>query len=188
MKHRIAAAFTAAALTVLLSLSTRADNSQPGFVDFGKFTAPGKGGECVEVNLNATIIAMAARLTEKDEPDIADLLKGLRGVRVNVIGMTDENRADLENRIKTVRSELDTKGWQRIVTVQKDQGEDVGVYLKTRSDEAVEGLVVTVLDGKRQAVFINIVGEIKVDKIAELADRLDIEPLKKVSKAIEKKQ
>lgn len=186
MKRTIASTLAAAALTAVLILSAHADTSHPGFVDFGKFVAPTNGGESVEVNLNGSLISMAAKLTEKSEPEIADLLKGLRAVRVNVIGLTDENRADLESRMKTVRSELDTKGWQRIVTVQ-NKGEDVGVYLKTRSDEAVEGLVVTVLDGNRQAVFVNIVGEIKMEKLAEIADRLDIEPLKKAAKAIEKK-
>lgn len=186
MKPTISAVLAAAVLTTALTLGAQADTSLPGFVDFGKFAAPADGGESVEVNLNGSLIAMAAKLTEKSEPEVADLLKGLRAVRVNVIGLNDQNRAELENRVKAVRSELDAKGWQRIVTVQ-NKGEDVGVYLKTRSDEAVEGLVVTVLDGNRQVVFVNIVGEIKMDKIAELADRLDIEPLKKAAKAIEKK-
>jgi hypothetical protein len=36
------------------------------------------------------------------------------------------------------------------------------------------------LDGKQQAIFVNIVGDIKPEQLALLGDRLHIEPLKKI--------
>ena len=53
--------------------------------------------------------------------------------------------------------------------------------------EAVEGLVVTVLEGKRQAVLVNVVGDIRPEKLALIGERFHIEPLKKISQAIEPK-
>jgi len=186
MNTSIRSGFGLAILAAALGINAQADNTPPGFVDFGKFSAPSSGAECVEVNISGNLISIAARLTEKSEPEISDLLHGLRSVRVNVIGLTDENRADMEKRVKTIRSELDTKGWQHVVAVQ-NQGEDVGVYLKTRGDEAVEGLVVTVIEGNHEAVFVNIVGDIKPEKLATLGEKLNIEPLKKAAQALEKK-
>jgi len=66
--------------------------------------------------------------------------------------VNNDNRADLESRVKTIRSELDSKGWERIVTAQKGN-DDVGVYIKTRGSDAVLGVVVTVLGANKQAVF-----------------------------------
>jgi hypothetical protein len=174
-----------AALSTCLFVGARADNP-PGFVDFGKLPITGSG-ENVEVNITSGLISIAAKLVEKNEPDVAELLRGLKGVRVNVIGLSDENRSEIENRVKSVRATLDTQGWQRVVNVQ-NKGEDVGVYVKTRGDEAIEGVVVTVLNSGNEAVFVNVVGDLKPEKIAKLAEQFDIEPLKKAAEAIEKQK
>jgi hypothetical protein len=59
--------------------------------------------------------------------------------------------------------------------------------IKTRGEEAVEGLVITVLEGKGEAVLINIVGDIKPEKLGAIGERLNIKPLKKVGRSLEKK-
>jgi hypothetical protein len=56
----------------------------------------------------------------------------------------------------------------------------VRVYVKMRDTEAVEGIVVSVLSGKREAVLVNIVGDIRPEKLAMIGERFDIEPLKKI--------
>ena len=45
----------------------------------------------------------------------------------------------------------------------------------------------TVIESNREAVFINIVGNIKPEKIAVIGERFNIEPLKKIGQAVEKK-
>ncbi|MHB1307669.1 MAG: DUF4252 domain-containing protein [Limisphaerales bacterium] len=151
-----------------------------GAIDFGKFTPPA-GGEFVEVKVNGNLLAMAAKLAEKTEPEAAQILKGLKSIRVNVVGLDDANRAEIEQRIKNVRADLEAQGWERAVTVQKP-GEDVGIYIKTQGDEAVEGLVVTVLQAKGEAVLVNIVGNIRPEQLTAVAERLNIEPLKDIAR------
>ena len=184
MKNLIRHAVSLTVLAATLATRLHAENPPPGYVDFGKLT-PASGGEFVEVHIKSNLIAMVARLTEKHEPEVADLLRGLQLVRVNVIGLSDDNRAEMEKRVKAIRSELDRKGWERIVTAQK-QDEDVGVYLKTRGDEAVEGIVVTVVEGGKEAVLVNIVGDLKPEKLALIGERLNIEPLKKIGDTLKK--
>ena len=186
MKDLICRALPLSVLIASAGLAVSAENNPPGYVDFGTLPAPSSGGEFVEVNVKNNLISMIARLAEKNEPEVADLLRHLQMVRVNVIGLDDENRAEMEKRVKKVRGELDARGWERVVTSQK-KNEDVGVYIKTRGQEAVEGVVVTVIEGDRQAVFINIVGDLKPEKIAMIGERLNIEPLKKVGQAVGKK-
>jgi hypothetical protein len=177
----LAALFAAGALT----FRVQADTLPPGQVDFGNFVPSKSGGEFVEVNLSSNLIGLAAKLVEKQEPEIGKILNGLHQVRVNVIGMDEGNRAELRTRVEKIRAELNTGGWERIVTV-KQQDQDVGVYLKTHDKETVEGLVVTVVEGDKQAVFVNVVGNIKPEQLSMLGERFQIEPLKKIGEATRK--
>jgi hypothetical protein len=173
-----------AATSVLLSVPLRADNPPAGMVDFGKFTKP-TNGELVEINLTSDTIAMALQVAGKGQPDLAEVLRGLNSIRVNVVGLDNQNREEVIARMKSTRGELDKLGWQRVVSVQ-EKNDDVGIYLKTRGQEAVEGVVITVLDGRKEAVFINIVGDIKIEKLAALGDKLNLGALKKVGEALKK--
>lgn len=172
-----------AAATVTLA----ADEILPGQVDFGAFSPPKGGGEFVEVNVPSGLIGLAARLVEKDQPDVAGLLNGLKLVRVNVIGLGEDNRAELQKRAQKIRKDLAAKGWERIVTAQqKDQ--DVNVYLKMTDKGAVQGLAAVVLDGKEHAVFANVIGDIKPEQLALLGEKLHIDPLKQIGDAAQKQE
>jgi hypothetical protein len=72
-----------------------------------------------------------------------------------------------------------------VVAVQQ-KNQDVGIYAKLRGEEAVEGVVVTVLEANREAVLINIVGDIKPEKLAVVGERFNIEPLKKLGPLLKK--
>lgn len=166
-------------LAALIALNLQAADQPPGFVDFGKLGPSAEGGEFVEVNIQSSLIAMVSKLTQKHSPEVADLLSGLKAIRVNVIGLKEDNREEIEKRVQGLRAELETKGWERVVSVQKPK-EDVAVFMKLRNSEAVDGLVVTVLDAGREAVLVNIVGDIRPEKISNIAERFNIEPLKKL--------
>ena len=174
-----------AILASVVGTGLHAESLPPGQVDFGKFSASGSGREFVEVNLSSSLISLAARFVEKEEPEVARLLNSVQLVRVNVIGLDDENRAELEKKTQKIRKELEGKGWERIVTAQK-QDQDVGVYLKTQGKDTVQGIVVLVTESNRQAVFVNIVGDIKPEQLALLGEKLHIDPLKNVGHAKDK--
>lgn len=151
--------------------------SDPGHVDFGSMPSA-KGRQFVEVNLHQNLISLAARIASKQEPEVADLLRNIKQVRVNVVGLDDSNRTSVEEKMAAVRADLDARGWSPVVTVREERGENVNVHLKIGPNDVIQGLVVTVMDGRNEAVFVNIVGEIDPDKIAEIASRFDIEPLR----------
>lgn len=186
MKNRLkpwiigTATFCAAA-----TLALGAEQMLPGQVDFGDFSPPKGEGEFVEVNVPTGLITLATRLVEKDEPEAAKLLGGLKLVRVNVIGLDEENRAELQKRAQKVRKDLAAKGWERIVTAQQ-KGQDVSVYLKMDNKGTVQGLAAVVLDGKEHAVFANVVGEIKPEQLAMLGEKLHIDPLKEIGASAQK--
>ncbi len=179
--------FCATTFPLALTANAFADTLPPGQVDFGTFTAPADGSQFVEVNVTSSLISLATKFLEKDQPDVAKVLQGLQLVRVNVIGLTDENRSDMESRVHTVRKDLEAKGWERIVTAQQ-KNQDVGVYLKTQNKDTVQGLVVVVIDDGKQAVFVNVVGDIKPEQLSMLGDKLHIDPLKKIGHEVHHKE
>lgn len=163
------------AAALFTSAAPRADDL---VIDFGELT-PAPGAQFVEVNIQSNLISMVTRLAKTSEPEVAEILGGLRQVRVNVLGLTDANREQVIERMESIRASLDEKGWDRIVTArEKDQ--DVGVFIKLRGDEAVEGVVVTVVEGDKEAVLINVTGNIQPEKLAMVGERFNIEPLKKL--------
>ena len=155
----------------------------PGQVDFGKFSPP-DGGEFVEIQIQSNLLSLAAQLVEKQEPAAAQLVRSVELIHVNVIGLTDANRAELVKRVRQIRHDLDSQGWEHNVAVQQKDGEDVGIYTRTRGGEALAGIVITVINPKEEAVLINIVGDIRPDQVALLGDKLDLKPLKEIGAAL----
>lgn len=177
--------FVIAGLTAGTILNAFAD-SPPGQVDFGKLIAPGKGGEFVEVQVGSNLLSLAAQLVEKQETNVAKLLRSVKLIQINVVGLADDNRDELQKHVQQIRHDLGTKGWDRVVAVQQKNGEDVAIYTKTRGGAALEGLVVTVIDPKKEVVLVNIVGDIKPDQVAALGEKLNLEPLKKIGAVLVK--
>ncbi|ACB76453.1 DUF4252 domain-containing protein [Opitutus terrae] len=170
----------ALATTALAVTALTVHAGEAGYVDLGQFK-PADGCQYVEVNLHAPLLKFAAAFVDKDEPELAKLIRDLKRVRVNVVGYNDTTRADTTDRVQGLRRELEKQGWMQIVTVQQ-QGEkdadDVAIYVKMAADESVDGLVVTVLDTRQdQAVVVNIVGNIKPEQLVALGKGLHIEPL-----------
>jgi hypothetical protein len=175
MKKQMRTGIALAAICLLPVLSLKAADTEPGKIDFGKFT-PSPGAQFVEVNIKSNLISLVAKLVN-NEPELKDTLTGLKEIKVNVLELNQSSKDEILQRMQAVRADLDTKGWDRVVTVQQEKN-DVSISLKMNGD-AVEGIVVTVFDG-RQAVFVNVVGDIKPEKLALLGERFDIEPLKKL--------
>jgi hypothetical protein len=175
MKKSIRSLVAAGAVCLALASVARAEDA--GFVDFGTLNPTGDH-QFVEVNIKSNLIAMVAALTKKTEPEVTQVIEGLKQIRVNVLGLSKENRDDMKKRVTTIRESLDKAGWERIVTaIEKNQ--DVGIFLKTKDAKTVEGICVTVIE-KDQVVLVNVVGNIQPEKLATVGERFNIEPLMKI--------
>ena len=120
MKRQLCHSLAFALITASLALKAHAES--PGVVDFGKFIPPGNGSEFVEIQIRSNLLNFAATLVEKDEPEVAKLLRGVQLVRVNVVGLTDKNREEMQKRVQQVRQDLEGRGWKRNVNVQGKDG------------------------------------------------------------------
>lgn len=188
MKNLLRSSLAAAILSLALTTFASAAEAQSGAIDIGQLM-PSAKGQFVEINLSSAMLKFAARIAARQEPEVAELIRNLKSIRVNVVGLDDSNRAGTTEQIEGVRRKLEAQGWTKMVTVrEKNGGDNVDVHVMQRGEEAIDGLVVTVLDKKGEAVFVNIVGNINADQIAQIADKFDIEPLRKVHLKIEGKK
>lgn len=188
MKNLLRSSLAAATLSLALTTFASAAETHAGAIDIGQLM-PSAKGQFVEVNLSSAMLKFAARIAARQEPEAAELIRNLKSIRVNVVGLDDSNRDTTIEQIEGVRRKLEGQGWTKMVTVrEKNGGDNVDVHVMQRGEEAIDGLVVTVLDKKGEAVFVNIVGNINADQIAQIADKFDIEPLRKVHLKIEAKK
>lgn len=172
----------AGALLGVSSFAATSAQSRSGHVDFKNFI-PASVGEVVEVDINPSLMRFAAKLAGKQEPQAAELLNKIQHVRVNVVDLDDSNRDDAFAKIAAVRAQLEAAGWQKTVSVRGSaKGEDVMVYIQQTSDDAITGIVVTVIEGKKQAVFVNVVGDIRAEQLASIGAHFNIKPLRNLIK------
>ena len=147
---------------------------------------PAEGQQHIEVNIPQNLIGLVARAAEAQEPEIADLLREIRGVRVTVLGLDDGNRDGVLAQFGRLGDALVAASWDAVASV-REGSEDIRVFVKTRGEEAVEGVVVEAMDGGGEAILVCITGNIRPEQVGLIGERFDIEPLKKIGHRMEKK-
>lgn len=179
-------------LTVLLflfALSLTAQQKdftkEPGYVDFGELAEFETGEAVTEVYIDETLLQMVAKMTKEKEPEMADLLNGLKLVKVNSYEISDENETEILNRMESIAQKLNGTKWQRMVK-RKAKDETVYVFVRTGNTEKLTGLVVLAFDKPGEAAFINIVGDIDLASIGKLSNKFDIPALNKMNETEEK--
>ncbi|MGK0237477.1 MAG: hypothetical protein ACI92G_000937 [Candidatus Pelagisphaera sp.] len=176
---RYLSSFAAAALLCGFNLNAQSvADSNPGYFDFSNFMAFDTEGAKVEVNINGPLLKLATALVRDESPEAANLIEGLKMLRVRVYTVTDENREGFAQSVKEISEKLNTEKWDQLVRVN-DGDSNVGIFARMPSDEAISGLVISVAEAD-EAVFINIVGDIELDSIADLGRHLDIPALDKL--------
>ncbi len=164
---------------LLLVLTTNAqDDSQyrnePGYVDFGSLTSFYKGDDITEVFLDAPLLKMISKISGEKQPEMKNLLTGLKLVKVYSFTVPETARKNLLNKIGTIDKKLLKDKWYRIIKV-KEKNKYTNVYLKSSDDKNdIVGLAVVSLDEKGEASFVNIVGEINMDNLGMLSDKFNI--------------
>ncbi|MCB1125006.1 MAG: DUF4252 domain-containing protein [Verrucomicrobiae bacterium] len=164
-------------ITAALQLNAAEATVSPLDPAMFKLPASASGEEYVEVNISRSLISLVNRAVAAREPEIATVLDELRGIRVHVVSLDDTNRRGVLAQLEKVRTTLTAARWESVATV-KDGDTTVHVLLKLKGDEAVEGLVVEVIENGDQAVLVGIDGNIRPEQVGMLGERFNIEPLK----------
>lgn len=167
------------AASLALATSGFAKEPSAGHVDFTAF-ASNPDGQVVEVKVDSGLLKFAAKVAAAREPEAAEIIRNIESVRVNVVELSEANAADATAKINGVRTQLESAGWAPTVKVRDPKkGEDVAVYIKSGAADTIEGIVVTVIESGKQAVFVNVVGNLRPEQLGELGKRLDLPVLKR---------
>lgn len=142
----------------------------PGYVDFGELGSI-FGEPTVEIAVGKGLLGLISALSASEEPEVAKLFSRLEGVRVRVFE-TDRMAEGAIDYIKDVSAALSSKGWEAVVTVNSAD-EQVRIFMKMKED-IVEGLTVMALE-EHEAAFINVIGFLRPEELAEVMDRLDVD-------------
>ena len=132
-----------------------------------------KASETVDVKLDERLMQTAAKIfTDKDDAEIKEILKGLKGIYVKSFEFEkagEYSPADVES----VMSQLRGSGWSKIVGVKsKKDSDNVEVYLMTQGD-LIQGLAVISAEPKEFTV-VNIVGPVNLEKLTKLAGQFGV--------------
>jgi len=175
LKHLISTSLIALGL----SSSAFSAESPAGYFDIGSLT-PSAKGDYVEVNIEQSLLSFASRLAAMSEPDAAAMLRDINNVRVNVVKLDESNLEKISSAFSGAKDKLVQAGWMPAVSVREKGDTEVGVFVKSGKDDEIQGLVITVLDENKEAVFVNIVGNIRPEHIGKLGAKLNIDSLSKI--------
>jgi hypothetical protein len=157
-------------LPLLLQAQERDYSKDPGYVDFGDLTRFEKDDNITEIYLDEGLLGMVSKMSNDED---SKFIGGLKLIRVNVFQVDSLNHKSVRNKINEIDKGLMAKKWNRIVRT-KSKNEVVNVYIKQEANKRISGLVVTTIEEKGEAAFINIVGEINLEDMGKLGARFNI--------------
>jgi hypothetical protein len=126
----------------------------------------------VEVNLNGSLLRMASTVAGDEDPDTAEMIRGLRGIQVRVYPL-DAARGELSDSIADYVRQFYASGWQTMVRVRPDDDDPDDVTILVRAlEDGFDGMVVMALDEEDgSASFVLIEGPVDLSQLNRLSDR-----------------
>ena len=135
-----------------------------------------KASETVDIKLDERLIQTTARFFGKDDADIKEVLKGIKGIYVKSFSFEKEgeySQVDVESVMSQLRG---STNWSKILAVKsKKDGDNVEVYLNMVGDQ-ITGLAVLSVEPKEFTV-VNIVGPINLEKLSKLEGQFGVPDL-----------
>src|SRR5712671_2480738 len=163
-------------LFLLLAGSTAARAQGPKLqMDQLDFLA-NKASETVDIKLDERLMQTTAKFfSGKDDADIKEALKGIKGIYVKSFSFEKEGEySQLE--VDSIVSQLHGNTWSKILTVKsRKTGDNVEVYLNMVGEQ-ITGLAVLSME-PREFTVVNIVGPIDLDKLSKLEGQFGVPDL-----------
>jgi hypothetical protein len=136
----------------------------------------GKASQTVDVNIDEKLLQMTAKFfgNEPDEKEIKAVISGLKGIYVKNFEFEKEGEYTAAD-VESIRSQLKSTAWTRIVGVVSKKEGNIEVYLMLNNGE-ISGLAVLSVEPKELTV-VNIIGPVDIAKLATLEDQFGIPDL-----------
>jgi hypothetical protein len=134
-----------------------------------------KASETVDVKLDERLMLTTAKFFPgKDDADIREVLKGIKGIYVKSFTFEKEGEYS-QVEVESVMSQLRGSTWTKVVAVKTKGGDNVQVYLNMIGDQ-ITGLAVLSIEPK-EFTIVNIVGPIDLEKLSKLEGQFGVPDL-----------
>jgi hypothetical protein len=163
-----------ALLLVLTPVLSAQIEEEPGYFPIDRFGILDSDALSLEINLDGGLLGIVAAALGEDEPEFAELVKGLKGIRVRVAEENDLDSESLQSGLAEASDWLQEHGWSTLMRMHEDD-EEVYVYVRQLDGEIV-GMTLLAVEAE-ESVVVNIVGRIDLALMATLAESLDIPQL-----------
>lgn len=176
---KTAALFVAATVFALPLAAQNSIEDYPGFVDFDILSHKIDAEPHIEVMLKGSLLRLVAEASRIEDDDLAELLYGLKAIRVQGYKLDGRDQEDLTRQLRSIAAQitddLADAGWDKAARIREDD-EDVFLYV-LEQDDAIVGLVAIVIGNDDEAVFVNIVGDIDPAEIGRIGMKFNIDVL-----------
>ncbi len=135
-----------------------------------------KANETVDIKLDERLLATTAKFfSGKDDADIKNVLKGIKGIYVKSFTFDKEGEYS-QAEVDSIMSQLRASTWSNVLKIKsKKDNANVEVYLNMIGDQ-ITGLAVVSIEAKEFTV-VNIVGPIDLDKLSQLEGQFGVPEL-----------
>ncbi len=164
-------------LLSLFLLTAISANAQDARLRFEKLNLlEDRAKDVVEVNIDGKLLDLAKRVLTKvndaDAKKVGQAINGLKAIYVRVYNFEKENEYNIAD-IDDIRSQLQSPGWSKLANVRsKKNNQKIDVFTMFTGD-VMSGVAVVISESKSVA-FVNVVGPIDIDLLAELSGKLNI--------------
>ncbi len=168
-------------LSILPGQSATAEDkdtkNHPGYVEGSQFVdLIDEDGDLIEISLDRKLLKLfSGRALKRLDSEIGAILSDLVAMNA-VIGEISKNREEARAELDSIRKKVERDGWDRFVRV-RENGEEYAAYIHINEDdeEVVDGLLVIGFhDNGKELLFVNIAGNIDMERIAMLGERFGV--------------
>lgn len=160
----------AVALLGLAGCGLTAPRSSDGFADLDSLGIADTD-RVLTLSVGPALLRFAANHVE-DDPETEALLRSLDGVRIRIYEI-DGDAGRVAARMGRMSDKLQEGGWDPVMLV-RSEGEEAHMLVKVEGDR-VAGMTVLVCDGEREAVVINLMGDIRPQQFSNVMVALDVD-------------
>jgi len=137
-----------------------------------------KAKETVDVSMEGPMLRWAAKFLSQEDPDerkAAQLITNLKGIYVRSFEF-DHEGGYTSAEVEELRAQFRPPLWTRVVGVRSQHdGDNVDVFFKLEDDQ-MSGIVIISAE-KKELTFVNLVGPIDIDQLADLGGEFGIPKL-----------
>lgn len=174
--HRFLNVLTLAALVAIAAAATaRAQDPRIQTTNLDYLAA--KASETVDVNIDERLMQLTAKFLSTHDPEevsVKELVNGLKGIYVKSFQFESEGQYTLAD-LESIRSQLRSPAWNRIVNVNSKKEGSVEVYLMSNGTK-ISGLAVLAADPK-EITIVNIIGPVDLEKLTQLEGNFGVPDL-----------